>query len=49
MPKKQLIVFDLDGTLILSKIDYMGIRDKVRDLLKNLVSEEEFQIIKELR
>ena len=47
MTLKQLIVFDLDGTLIQSKIDYMGIRDKVRDLLRNLVTEEEFQIIKD--
>lgn len=42
----QLIVFDLDGTLIQSKIDYMGIRDEVREMLIDLVPPDEFQIIK---
>jgi pyrophosphatase PpaX len=43
----QLIVFDLDGTLIQSNIDYMGIRDKVREMLIDLVPPDEFQIIKD--
>ncbi|MCG3223862.1 MAG: HAD family hydrolase [Candidatus Heimdallarchaeota archaeon] len=42
----QLVVFDLDGTLIQSNIDYMGIRDEVREMLKDLVPPDEFQIIK---
>jgi len=41
----QLIVFDLDGTLIQSNIDYMGIRDEVREMLKELVPPDEFKII----
>jgi phosphoglycolate phosphatase len=42
MSKKQLIIFDLDGTLIQSDINYMGIRDELRVILKDLVSESEF-------
>ncbi len=47
MASVQLIVFDLDGTLIQSNIDYMGIRDKVREMLIDLVSPDEYQIIKD--
>ncbi|MHA1552090.1 MAG: HAD family hydrolase [Candidatus Heimdallarchaeaceae archaeon] len=47
MSSIQLIVFDLDGTLIQSNIDYMGIRDDVRKLLKDLVPPDEYQIIKD--
>ena len=42
MVKKQLIVFDLDGTLIQSDIDYMGVRDELRLILKTLLSKDEF-------
>ncbi|NPD89258.1 MAG: HAD family hydrolase [Asgard group archaeon] len=45
MLKKQLIVFDLDGTLIQSDIDYVGIRDELRLILKNLVEEDKFSRI----
>lgn len=45
MHKKQLIVFDLDGTLIQSDIDYMGVRDELRLILKDLVSKDEFDKI----
>ena len=41
-----LIIFDLDGTLIQSDIDYMGIRDEVRNILKQSISEEDFLKIK---
>ena len=47
MSSKQLIVFDLDGTLIQSNIDYMGIRDEVREMLKDIVTPDEYKIIKE--
>ena len=47
MISKQLIIFDLDGTIIQSNIDYMGIRDKVSEMLKDLVPPDEFQIIKD--
>ncbi len=47
MSSKQLIVFDLDGTLIQSNIDYMGIRDEVREMLKDIVPPDEYQIIKD--
>ncbi len=47
MSSIQLIVFDLDGTLIQSNIDYMGIRDEVRQLLEDLVPPDEYQIIKD--
>ncbi len=46
MSSIQLIVFDLDGTLIQSNINYMGIRDEVREMLKDLVPPDEFQIIR---
>ena len=42
MPKQYLIVFDLDGTLIQSQIDYMGIRDEIRSILKDLISQDEY-------
>ncbi len=35
----------MDGTLIQSDIDYMGIRDRIREILKEIVSEEEYQKI----
>lgn len=45
MLKKPLIIFDLDGTLVQSDIDYMGVRDEMRSILKNLVEEDEFSKI----
>lgn len=42
MPRKQLIIFDLDGTLIQSDINYIGIRDELKSILKHLVSESEY-------
>ena len=47
MSNISLVVFDLDGTLIKSKINYLGIRNKIREILKELVSAEEFQKIQE--
>ncbi len=37
-----LLIFDMDGTLIQSDIDYMGVRDGLRELLKDIVSKEEY-------
>ncbi|MCG3226575.1 MAG: HAD family hydrolase [Candidatus Heimdallarchaeota archaeon] len=45
MLKKPLIIFDLDGTLVQSDIDYMGVRDEMRSILKNLVEEDKFNKI----
>ncbi|MCG3222373.1 MAG: HAD family hydrolase [Candidatus Heimdallarchaeota archaeon] len=45
MLKKPLIIFDLDGTLVQSDIDYMGIRDELRLILKNLIEEDEYRQI----
>ncbi|MCE7740892.1 MAG: HAD family hydrolase [Candidatus Heimdallarchaeota archaeon] len=41
-----LMIFDMDGTLIQSDIDYMGIRDKLREILREIVTEEEYQKIR---
>jgi HAD superfamily hydrolase (TIGR01549 family) len=45
MVKKPLIIFDLDGTLIQSDIDYLGIRDELRFILKDMLVEDEFEEI----
>lgn len=47
MPSSNLLlIFDMDGTLIQSDIDYMGMRDKLREMLKEIVSDEEYQKIR---
>ena len=43
---KLLLIFDMDGTLIQSDIDYMGMRDRLREILKEIVSDEEYQKIR---
>jgi len=45
MASQLLIIFDLDGTLIKSNIDYEGMRIELRSVLKNFVSTEEFEQI----
>ncbi len=40
-----LIVFDMDGTVIQSNIDYFGIRQKMWDILKETVSEDAYKDI----
>ncbi len=45
MSTQLLIVFDLDGTLIKSNIDYEGIRIELRKVLKNFVSKKEYKEI----
>jgi phosphoglycolate phosphatase/pyrophosphatase PpaX len=40
-----LIVFDMDGTVIQSNIDYFGIRQKMWDILHDVVSEEDYRNI----
>lgn len=44
---KLLLIFDMDGTLIQSKIDYMGIRDRLREILRDIVDKEEYRAISE--
>ena len=44
-PTNLLMIFDMDGTLIQSNIDYMGIRDKLRAIIKNIVSSDEYNNI----
>ncbi len=45
MSSQLLIIFDLDGTLIKSNIDYEGMRVKLRTVLKNFVASEVFEKI----
>ena len=45
MSSQLLIIFDLDGTLIKSNIDYEGMRIELRRILKSFISTEEFQNI----
>ena len=45
MSSQLLIIFDLDGTLIKSNIDYEGIRIELREVLESIVSTEEFEYI----
>ena len=40
-----LVVFDMDGTVILSNIDYFGTRQEMWDILKGIVSEEYYESI----
>lgn len=42
MPKHDLIIFDMDGTLIQSDIDYEGIRMSVLQILKGIIHEEKY-------
>ena len=46
MSKQYLIIFDLDGTLVLSKINYQAIKTEIINLIANVVNEEEFDIIR---
>ncbi|MHA1199073.1 MAG: HAD family hydrolase [Candidatus Heimdallarchaeaceae archaeon] len=41
-----LMIFDMDGTLIQSDIDYMGIRDRLREILQEIVTDDEYQRIR---
>ena len=41
----KLLIFDMDGTLIQSNIDYMGIRNRLREILQDLVNDEEYSRI----
>ncbi len=41
-----LIVFDLDGTLIDSNIDYSAIKDELFEIVRTIVSSEEFDELK---
>ncbi|MHA1667276.1 MAG: HAD family hydrolase [Candidatus Heimdallarchaeaceae archaeon] len=42
MKKRSIVIFDLDGTLIQSKIDYSGIRDRLWELLKKITTKRQF-------
>jgi len=42
-----LLIFDMDGTIIQSKIDYMGMRDRLKEILQDIVNEEEYQKIRQ--
>ena len=39
--QKYLIIFDLDGTLVQSKIEYVKIKDALKILLKEIIGEKE--------
>jgi len=45
MKKHDLIIFDMDGTLIQSNIDYEGIRKEVLRILKGIIHEEKYKEI----
>lgn len=40
-----LVIFDLDGTLVDSKIAYNELKDALRALIQEMVSEEEYELI----
>ncbi len=42
MANHDLIIFDMDGTLIQSDIDYEGIRMKILQILKDIIHEEKY-------
>jgi HAD superfamily hydrolase (TIGR01549 family) len=42
MVKHDLIIFDMDGTLIQSDIDYEGIRMEILQILKDIIYEEKY-------
>ena len=46
MSKQYLIIFDLDGTLVQSQINYDAIKTEIIELIANIVNEEEFDIIR---
>ncbi len=46
MSMQYLIIFDLDGTLVQSRINYDAIKTEIIKLIANVVNEEEFDIIR---
>ena len=40
-----LVVFDMDGTIIQSNIDYFGTRQKIWEILKDTVSKNHYEEI----
>ncbi len=46
MKPKMLVIFDMDGTLVASTINYEQIKVELKELLQNILTEEEHEVIK---